>query len=120
MNVDVAINKDKHQAGLGVMIRDDERTVIIAASNQTMFYGYVAQTKAVAINLGIHIANEANLLPLVVKTNAKRYLILYYTRRAVELKFFGILLKFRTRYSESTRRLKFNIFQEIIMQLPML
>lgn len=115
MNFDATINKDKHQAGLGMMIRDDERTAIIATSNQMMFYGYVAQTKTVAVNLGIHIANEANLLPLVVKINAKRYLILYYTRRAVELKFFLILLKFRTRYSESTRRLKFNIFQEIIM-----
>ena len=88
MNFDAVINQDKHQAGLGVIIRDDERTVIIATSNQTMFYGYVVQTKVVAVNLGIHIANKANLLPLVVKTNAKRYLILYYTRKAVELKFF--------------------------------
>lgn len=39
--VDAAVNTDKHQAGLGVAaIRDGDGSVIVAAFQQTTFYGF--------------------------------------------------------------------------------
>ncbi|KAH9649551.1 rnase h domain-containing protein [Citrus sinensis] len=70
-NVDAAINEEKRKAGLGVVIRDSNGEVIAAAVNRTPFYGNVAQAEAAAVNFGIQIAMEADLLPLTVETDCK-------------------------------------------------
>lgn len=51
MNIDATINRDKHQVGLEVVIRDGDGSMKIAAVNHTMFYGDIAQAKAIVVNL---------------------------------------------------------------------
>lgn len=71
VNVDAAINRDKHQGVLGVVIRDQEGNVAAAAIKQIIFNGDVALVEAAAVKLGIQVAIDAGLTPLTIETDCK-------------------------------------------------
>ncbi|KAH9671373.1 reverse transcriptase domain-containing protein [Citrus sinensis] len=70
-NVDVAVNKEKNQVGLGVVIRDDSGAIIIAAVNHTKYHGDVAQAETAAVNFGLQVVMEAKLSPLILETDCQ-------------------------------------------------
>lgn len=71
VNVDAAINRDTYQGGLGVVIRDGEGNVIAAAIKQTNFNGDAALVEAAAVKLGIQVAIDTGLTPLIIETDCK-------------------------------------------------
>ncbi|KAH9685475.1 reverse transcriptase domain-containing protein [Citrus sinensis] len=70
-NVDAAVNKEKNQVGLGVVIRDDSGAIIIAAVNHTKYHGDVAQAEAAAVNFGLQVVMEAKFRPLILETDCQ-------------------------------------------------
>ena len=71
-----------------MVIRDSKGEVIAAAVNRTPFYGNVAQLEAGAVNFGIQIAMEADLLPLIVETDCKEVFDLVFHKQSSRTEIF--------------------------------
>ncbi|XP_024046508.1 uncharacterized protein LOC112100876 [Citrus clementina] len=87
-NVDAAINEEKKEAGLGVVIRDSKGEVIATAVNRTPFYGNVAQAEATVVNFGLQTTMEVDLLPLIVETDCKEVFDFFFHKQSSRTKIF--------------------------------
>lgn len=70
VNVNAAI-KESHRANLGVVIRDENESVLPVAIQQIMFNGDIAQVEATTVNLGIQVAMDTKWTPLIIEPDCK-------------------------------------------------
>lgn len=81
MKVDAAIKLSDQTAGLGVIIRDYGGKAVAAAVQKVSFRGDVAFMEAAAVNLGIQVAQNAKLLPIIVESDSKEVVDLARNRK---------------------------------------
>ncbi|KAH9770757.1 RNase H domain-containing protein [Citrus sinensis] len=70
-NVEAAVNFGKQLAGLGVVIRDSNSKVIVAAVKSTQFTGDVNIVEAEAVEWGLVVAKSASLHYLMVESDCQ-------------------------------------------------
>ena len=56
VNVDAAVNAEKHVARLGVVIRDWNKNCVVAAINTSRYFGNVAMAEVAAMEWGLQVA----------------------------------------------------------------
>lgn len=71
VNVDAVTNSEKQISRLGVVIRDENGNVIVAAIKFSKYYGEATFAEAEAIDWGLQIAERACLNLLVVESDAQ-------------------------------------------------
>lgn len=67
INVDAAVQNDKHKGGLGAVIRNSSGQVIAAAIKNTIFHGNVAFLEVQAVEWVLEAAKEVNLANLIME-----------------------------------------------------
>ena len=81
VNVDAAIRPSNQTAGLGLVIRDSRGKVVAAAVQKTTYKGDVDCMEAEAVNFGIQVAQNANLLPMIIESDSKEVVDLVCNRK---------------------------------------
>ena len=71
VNVDAVIRSSNQTGGLGVVIRDSEGIVVAAAVQRIPYKGTVARIEAEVVNLGIQVAQNDKLLPMIIESDSK-------------------------------------------------
>ncbi|KAH9782560.1 reverse transcriptase domain-containing protein [Citrus sinensis] len=91
VNVDAATSSEKHLAGLGAIIRDDQGTVIAAAIKISKFNGDVAFAEAEALEWGLQIARNASAKALIVESDAQSVVKLVNNKQGGKSEIFWII-----------------------------
>ena len=69
VNVDAAVHAEQQLTGLGVVIRNSQGQVIVAAFKSTKFEDNVTAAKAEAVKWGLEMALEARLAAVIIETD---------------------------------------------------
>lgn len=69
VNVDAAVHTEQQLTGLGVVIRNPQGQVIVAAVKSTKFQDNVTAAEAEAVKWGLEIALEARLAAVIIETD---------------------------------------------------
>ncbi|XP_015385025.1 uncharacterized protein LOC107176703 [Citrus sinensis] len=69
VNVDAAVHTEQQLTGLGVVIRNPQGQIIVAAIKSTKFQDNVTAAEAEAVKWGLEIALEARLAAVIIETD---------------------------------------------------
>ncbi|KAH9800272.1 hypothetical protein KPL71_000599 [Citrus sinensis] len=69
INVDAAVHTEQQLTGLGVVIRNPQGQIIVAAVKSTKFQDNVTAAEAEAVKWGLEIALEARLATVIIETD---------------------------------------------------
>lgn len=93
VNVDAAVKEYQNKEGLGVVIRNSEGKCMAAAMKPSTFRGSVAFAEAEASKLGIEIAENAGLLPLIIETDSQEVVDLVLSKKGTRTEIYWIVLE---------------------------
>ena len=92
-NVDAAVNSEKGIAGLGIVIRDSNSRIIVAAIKTPQFMGDVKAAEAEVVEWGLVVAKNAALSSLMVETDCQDVVKLVNNKEGSRTKIIWVISK---------------------------
>lgn len=97
VNVNAAINGESHRANLGVVIRDENESVLPVAIQQIIFNGDIAQVEATTVNLGIQVAMNTKWTPLIIEPDCKKVVDLVSQKESSRTEIYWIIAEIQNK-----------------------